>query len=189
MWFKNLQLYRLAKDKPLADSAAFESALTGFVLSPCSACDPQSLGWVAPTETGALLHSVNRQWLLALGVEKRLLPASVVKQFANDRAKQIEEAEGRRVGRKEMRDLREALQAYAGAVTSPFGLCVVRLGEELLAAPRRVRSQQKAFAKTGGVHAAALLVISRGFLGVGGPRLAGFISGSQTQPAILAFAN
>ena len=110
MWFKNPQLYRLAKDKPLADSAAFESALTGFVLSPCSACDPQSLGWVAPTETGALLHSVNRQWLLALGVEKRLLPASVVKQFANDRAKQIEEAEGRRVGRKEMRDLREALQ-------------------------------------------------------------------------------
>ena len=109
MWFKNLQLYRLAKDKPLADSAAFESALTGFVLSPCSACDPQSLGWVAPTETGALLHSVNRQWLLALGVEKRLLPASVVKQFANDRAKQIEEAEGRRVGRKEMRDLRESL--------------------------------------------------------------------------------
>ncbi|MET3512673.1 acyl-CoA synthetase (AMP-forming)/AMP-acid ligase II/AcrR family transcriptional regulator [Pseudacidovorax sp. 1753] len=33
--------------------------------------------------------------------------------------------------------LREALQAYAAAVTSPFGLCVVRLGEELLAAPRR----------------------------------------------------
>ena len=75
MWFKNLQLYRLAKDKPLADNTAFESALAGFVLSPCSACDPQSLGWVAPTETGALLHSVNRQWLLALGVEKRLLPA------------------------------------------------------------------------------------------------------------------
>ena len=65
---------------------------------------------MAPTDNGALVHSVNRQWLLALGVEKRLLPASVVKQFANDRAKQIEEAEGRRVGRKEMRDLREALQ-------------------------------------------------------------------------------
>ena len=110
MWFKNLQLYRLAKDKPLADNTAFESALAGFVLSPCSACDPQSQGWVAPTDNGALVHSVNRQWLLALGVEKRLLPASVVKQFANDRAKQIEEAEGRRVGRKEMRDLREALQ-------------------------------------------------------------------------------
>lgn len=110
MWFKNLQLYRLAKDKPLTDLAGFEQGLSGFVLAPCSSCDPQSLGWVAPTASGALVHSVNRQWLLALGVEKRLLPASVVKQFANDRAKLIEEAEGRRVGRKEMRDLRESIQ-------------------------------------------------------------------------------
>ncbi len=110
MWFKNLQLYRLAKDKPLTDLTGFEQGLSGFVLAPCSSCDPQSLGWVAPTPSGALIHSVNRQWLLALGVEKRLLPASVVKQFANDRAKLIEEAEGRRVGRKEMRDLRESIQ-------------------------------------------------------------------------------
>ena len=111
MWFKNLQLYRLNKDKPLGEAAQVEALLTQFVLSPCSASDPQSLGWVAPTASGSLVHAINRQWLLALGVEKRLLPASVVKQFANDRAKLIEEAEGRRVGRKEMRDLREALQA------------------------------------------------------------------------------
>ena len=110
MWFKNLQLYRLAKGKPLTDLTGFEQGLSGFVLAPCNSCDPQSLGWVAPTPSGALIHSVNRQWLLALGVEKRLLPASVVKQFANDRAKLIEEAEGRRVGRKEMRDLRESIQ-------------------------------------------------------------------------------
>lgn len=110
MWFKNLQLYRLAKDKPLTDLTGFEQGLSGFVLAPCNSCDPQSLGWVSPTPSGALIHSVNRQWLLALGVEKRLLPASVVKQFANDRAKLIEEAEGRRVGRKEMRDLRESIQ-------------------------------------------------------------------------------
>ena len=110
MWFKNLQLYRLAKDKPLTDLTGFEQGLSGFVLAPCNSCDPQSLGWVAPTPSGALRHSVTRQWLLALGVEKRLLPASVVKQFANDRAKLIEEAEGRRVGRKEMRDLRESIQ-------------------------------------------------------------------------------
>lgn len=39
----------------------------------------------------------------------KLLPASVVKQFADDRAKLIEENEGRKVGRKEMRELREAM--------------------------------------------------------------------------------
>jgi len=62
--------------------------------------------------------------------------------------------------------------AFLAAVQTPLGLKIIAAGAVVSA-----------------VHAAALLVISRGFLGVGGPRLAGFISGSQTQPAILAFAN
>ena len=108
MWFKNLQVYRLPKR--WADSPdALEAQLSSNTLHPCSACELQSIGWVAPREGGTFVHSVNRQWLLALGAEQKLLPTSVVKQFANDKAKQIEENEGRRVGRKEMRDLREAI--------------------------------------------------------------------------------
>ena len=38
-----------------------------------------------------------------------MLPTTIVRQLAADRAKTIEEAEGRRVGRKELRDLCEAL--------------------------------------------------------------------------------
>lgn len=108
MWFRNLQLYRLPKN--WADSpAALETQLSKQLLQPCSASAMQSIGWVAPRPDGALIHSTNRQWLLALGAEQRLLPASVIKQFANDKAKDIEEAEGRKVGRKEMRELREAM--------------------------------------------------------------------------------
>ena len=108
MWFKNLQLYRLPKN--WADNTGkLEEQLSTLMLQPCSACDLQSIGWIAPRDGGPLVHSVNRQWLLALGIEQKLLPASVVKQFANDKAKEIEENEGRRVGRKEMRDLREAM--------------------------------------------------------------------------------
>ena len=108
MWFKNLQLYRLPKN--WADNTGkLEEQLSTLTLQPCSACDLQSIGWIAPRDGGPLVHSVKRQWLLALGIEQKLLPASVVKQFANDKAKEIEENEGRRVGRKEMRDLREAM--------------------------------------------------------------------------------
>ena len=108
MWFKNLQLYRLPKN--WADNTGkLEEQLSTLTLQPCSACDLQSIGWIAPRDGGPLVHSVNRQWLLALGIEQKLLPASVVKQCANDKAKEIEENEGRRVGRKEMRDLREAM--------------------------------------------------------------------------------
>jgi len=110
MWFRNLQLYRLPKNWS-SDLSQLEEDLSTLTLQPCSASDLQSVGWVSPRAGGALLHAVNRQWLLALGAEQKLLPASVVKQFANDRAKTIEETEGRRIGRKEMRDLRESMTA------------------------------------------------------------------------------
>lgn len=108
MWFKNLQLYRLPKNWA-ADLAEIEQQLAKQTLQPCGTSVMQSLGWVAPRPDGPLIHSVNGQWLLALGVEQKLLPATIVKQFANERAKEIEENEGRRVGRKEMRELREAM--------------------------------------------------------------------------------
>ena len=108
MWFRNLQLYRLPKNWAYTLSE-LEEQLSSLTLQPCSATELQSIGWVPPSAGGALVHAVNRQWLLALGVEKKLLPASVVKQFANERAKAIEETSGRRIGRKEMRELREAM--------------------------------------------------------------------------------
>lgn len=108
MWFKNLQIYRLPRNWA-AEAALLEQQLSAFTLQPCGTSVMQSLGWVAARPEGALIHSVGSQWLLALGVEQKLLPASIVKQFAADRAKEIEENEGRRVGRKEMRELRETM--------------------------------------------------------------------------------
>ena len=108
MWFRNLQIYRLPKNWA-TDPSQFEKQLSMLTLQPCSTSDAQSMGWVSPCADGALIHSVNRQWLLALGIEQKLLPASVVKQFADDRARTIEESEGRRIGRKEMRELRESM--------------------------------------------------------------------------------
>jgi recombination associated protein RdgC len=108
MWFKNLQLYRLPKNWA-AEAAPLEEQLARLTLQGCSATDPRSIGWVPPRDGGSLIHSVNQRWLLALGVEEKLLPASIVKRFASDRAREIEEAEGRRVGRREMRELVEQM--------------------------------------------------------------------------------
>lgn len=108
MWFRNLQIFRLPQNIDL-DIETLDAALSAAALHPCGPLEAECLGWVAPSASGALVHSVNHQWLIALGVEQRLLPTSIVRQIADDRAKAIEEAEGRRVGRKELRDLREAL--------------------------------------------------------------------------------
>lgn len=62
--------------------------------------------------------------------------------------------------------------AFVEAVSSPLGLKIVLVGLGLTAA-----------------HAAALLIVGRRILEQSGPRMAGLIAGSQTQPAILAHAN
>ena len=108
MWFRNLQVFRLQNPGELAVEA-IEEQLSNHPLQPCSSSVPTSLGWVPPCADGALVRSVNRQWLLALGIEQKLLPSSVVKQHVKDRAQLIEENEGRRVGRRELRDLQEAV--------------------------------------------------------------------------------
>ena len=108
MWFRNLQIYRLPQNLDV-DIDTLDGSLAKSALHPCGPMEPECLGWVAPSNSGALVHAINQQWLIALGVEQKLLPTSVVRQIASDRAKEIEEAQGRRVGRKELRDLREAL--------------------------------------------------------------------------------
>lgn len=108
MWFKNLQLYRLPQGWA-AEADSFEQQLARLPLQDCGATDPRSLGWVVPRDGGSLLHSVNQQWLIALGVEDKLLPASIVKRLASERAREIEETDGRRIGRRELRELQEQM--------------------------------------------------------------------------------
>lgn len=108
MWFRNLRIFRLPKDLSISVEQ-LDKSLAQAVLFRCEATDAQRIGWVSPTGNGAYVNSVNRQWLIALGVEQKLLPASVIKQAASERAIAIEEAEGRRIGRKELRELRESI--------------------------------------------------------------------------------
>ena len=108
MWFKNLQLYRLPQGWAV-EAESFEQQLARLPLQGCGTTDPRSLGWVAPRDGGSLVHAVNQQWLIALGVEEKLLPASIVKRLAGERAREIEEVDGRRIGRRELRELQEQM--------------------------------------------------------------------------------
>ena len=108
MWFKNLQIYRLPADWAV-DVARLDEQLAGHALPGCGNMDMQSLGWVPPRDDERFVYVLNRQLLLAFGVEQKLLPAAVVNQFAKDRAAEISEREGRPVGRKELRELKERI--------------------------------------------------------------------------------
>ena len=106
MWFKSLFIYRLPTDLTLS-AAALEEKLSRQPLQPCGGMDKQSRGWVAPQTNGPLVHALNHQLLIALGVEQKLLPASIINQFAKDRIADLEAQQGHRVGRKETKEIKE----------------------------------------------------------------------------------
>src|SRR3984893_5195379 len=116
MWFKNLSLYRLPADSNVS-GAELEEKLAHRTLQPCSPLEMLSRGWVAPSSTGRMQHTVNQQHLIALGVDQKLLPSSIIRQEAQKRAEVLADSQGFPVGRRQMRDLKmrvtEELRARA----------------------------------------------------------------------------
>lgn len=106
MWFKNLQLYRLPARWDLG-ADVLEDQLARKRFAPCGSQDQETRGWLSPTNDDFLVHRVGGHWLIALGVEQKLLPSSVVKQEAEERAEDIELRQGYKPGRKQMKELRE----------------------------------------------------------------------------------
>ncbi|MFT4045198.1 MAG: recombination-associated protein RdgC [Solimonas sp.] len=110
MWFKNLQTYRLAGEWTLAPGS-LEERLAKHPLQPCIGLNPQSRGWVAPAAGPQLVYAQGRQMLIALGVEQKLLPSSVVKQTVDERAGDLAARQGFKPGRKQLRDLKDQVIA------------------------------------------------------------------------------
>lgn len=106
MWLKNLVVYRLpAKWSVAAD--ALEKALALQPLQPCGSFEMESRGWLPPQPDGPFLYTQGHQWMLALGVEQKLLPATVIRQRAQDKAAEVARQQAHPVGRKQMLEIRD----------------------------------------------------------------------------------
>ncbi|HEY9281675.1 MAG TPA: recombination-associated protein RdgC [Eoetvoesiella sp.] len=106
MWFKNLKIFRLAPSWSCTPDA-LEAALEKQAFQPGSSQEMQSLGWVPPQENSGLVYSLNGQILLSLRADKKLLPTTVVNQVARAKAQEIEEQQGYKPGRKQMKEIKE----------------------------------------------------------------------------------
>ncbi|MCA1326167.1 recombination-associated protein RdgC [Herbaspirillum sp. alder98] len=106
MWFKNLQIYRLPAPWAV-NPDELEAQLAPQAFTACSSIEMQSQGWVSPRGNERLVHVVNRQLLLQLSTEKKLLPSSVINQVTKARAAELEEQQGFPPGRKQTKELKE----------------------------------------------------------------------------------
>lgn len=106
MWFKNLQIYRLPAPWAFTPEQ-LEEALAPHSFTPASSNELLRQGWDRPRPNGGLVHVVNKQMLIVLGTEKKLLPNTVINQVAKARAAELEEAQGFAPGKKAMKELKE----------------------------------------------------------------------------------
>lgn len=105
MWFKNLVVYQLPADWNWS-AAALEEALSRRELRPCGTLEMSSKGWVAPSGAARLLHTVEQQHLIALGMDQKVLPATIIRQEAARRAQELADRQGFPAGRRQLRELK-----------------------------------------------------------------------------------
>lgn len=107
--FKNATVYRIgpAWATPMEE---VEERLGKARFVPCGATQPESVGWVEPRGTahGPLVEVIGGQWVLKLMVESKVLPGSVVKRKTDALAKKIEQETGRKPGKKQTKEIKEA---------------------------------------------------------------------------------
>ncbi|WP_287796281.1 recombination-associated protein RdgC [Idiomarina sp.] len=109
MWFKNLRFYQFSETFSLPDD--FSEQLAEHSFHPCSRSDQSSFGWSSPfgADNEVLTHSLGNCWLLCAKREEKVLPSTVVNAQLDEKVRQISEAEGRSVPRKEKQNLKEDL--------------------------------------------------------------------------------
>ena len=86
-----------------------EKALAAFPLRPCEGTQFRTAGWIPPYQDGALVRSVEKQYLITLGTEQKVLPASAVKKLLKERAEAWQQQTGYKPGKKKLAELKEAL--------------------------------------------------------------------------------
>lgn len=109
--FKNMMMYRI---QPGWDALAvdMDAALDQARFEECGASQEKSIGWVEPRgeQHGPLVEIVAGQRICKLMVEVKAVPSSVIARKANEKSMQIEALEGRKPGKRELREIKEDLK-------------------------------------------------------------------------------
>lgn len=108
MWFRNLSLYRFTKPLELTPEA-LEEQLAAKLSRPLGDLEPAFTGWTPPLgeADGLLVHTLGNCMMVCARKEEKILPPAVVRELVAEKAAEIEDKEGRKLGARVRRDLKE----------------------------------------------------------------------------------
>lgn len=110
MWFRNLQIYRLLS--PFQhDPESLHELLSERIARGCAGQEMSAIGWQSPLGRASeqLTHAAGGCIMVCARREEKVLPAAVVRELLDDRVAQIEEAEARKVRRREREEMKDEL--------------------------------------------------------------------------------
>lgn len=105
--FKNAKIYRFDPAWAMTRDQLSEQ-LSRRMFQYCGSQDMHTSGFVPPAH-GDMVHNVGGQWLIALKTQSRVLPSSVVRAESAKRAEELEQQQGFKPGRKQMREIKDAV--------------------------------------------------------------------------------
>ena len=103
MYFKNAISFPFRGEISLD---ALEEKLLTRRFAGCSSHDAESYGWT-PAHDGRLVYPVGFIWMIALKVQRKLLPGAVVRQHVDKLAAKLEGEQGYKPGRAQRKELKE----------------------------------------------------------------------------------
>lgn len=106
--FNNAFIYKIL-NLPEHGAIAFDVSMQPQAFVPCGATQPKSMGWVPPRgeANGLLMESVAGQLICKLAIETKSVPKSEIDKHVAAQVDAIEQATGRKPGKKERRDLKD----------------------------------------------------------------------------------
>ncbi len=110
MWFKNLVVFQFEEDADI-DQASLDRGLEQHRFKPCGPQELETIGWTPPMGdlSSHLYHAGAGMTLLTARREERIMPASVVREAVNQKVREIELKQDRKLGRKQKLDIRDQL--------------------------------------------------------------------------------
>lgn len=120
MWFKQAQIFKFEENNSFS-AEELEGQLEQLPFTPCPSGLPISQGWISPKEEEdeSLVFSVPGFLLICLQTEAKLLPAKIVSQKLNEKVKEIQLKQDRKVPYKEKNVLKQAI--YNELLPKAFG--------------------------------------------------------------------
>ena len=109
MWFKQVSFYPISKVK-LPDFEYLTNKLAQSEFSPCQGLDWFSEGFSSQVHfSPELVFPADFTWRVALKKEEKVLPAGVIRDILDEKVLEIQNNDGRNVGRKEKQELKDQI--------------------------------------------------------------------------------